>query len=472
MKGRFRIVQPKPSVRGAGLGIIMFMQKKKYFGTDGIRGRVGESLIHPEFVLKLGWAVGNVFKEQGKSKVLIGKDTRISGYLLESVLEAGLTAAGMNVDLLGPMPTPAIAYLTRTLRASAGVVISASHNPYYDNGIKFFSKEGVKISDELEYAIEDQLEKPMQIVSAAELGKAKRVNDAIGRYVEFCKSTLGLNSCLTGMKIVVDCANGATYKAAPLVFRELGAEIYERGNAPNGFNINDRCGSTYPENLAKAVLAEKADVGVAFDGDGDRVVMVDENGVVVDGDELLFIMAKYYQSHNNLQGGVIGTSMSNFGLEKSFADLGIAFQRTNVGDRYVLEALRKNNWMLGGESSGHIVNLGLTTTGDGIISALQILSIMYNTGQSLGKLKSEMLKLPQILLNVKIAQPVNLAKELQVLDVVRMVEQRLGQRGRVLLRASGTEPLIRVMVEGEDECLVRQMAEEIAEAVRGIAGKF
>lgn len=442
------------------------IKKKKYFGTDGIRGRVGESLINPEFVLKLGWAAGKVFKAQGNNKVLIGKDTRISGYLLESVLEAGLTAAGINVGLLGPMPTPGIAYLTRTLRANAGIVISASHNPYYDNGIKFFSEEGSKLSDELEFAIESQLSEPMRVVSAAELGKAKRVIDAVGRYVEFCKSTLGLNSHLTGMKIIVDCANGATYQAAPAVLRELGAEIHERGNAPNGLNINESCGSIHPEGLAKIVVAEHADVGIALDGDGDRVIMVDEEGVVVDGDELLFIMAKYYHQHNLLCGGVIGTSMSNLGLEKGFLELGIEFKRCQVGDRHVLEALRANHWLLGGESSGHIVNLGLTTTGDGIVSALQVLSIMYNTGRSLKELRSEMLKFPQILLNVKLEKAVKPEQEVKIIDLAIAAEKKLNEKGRVLLRVSGTEPVVRVMVEGEDANLVQELAKEIAEEVK------
>lgn len=443
-------------------------RKKKYFGTDGIRGCVGKSLINPEFVLRLGWAAGKVFKEQGNHKVLIGKDTRISGYLLESVLEAGLTAAGINVGLLGPMPTPGIAYLTRTLRANAGIVISASHNPYYDNGIKFFSAEGSKLSDEFEFAIEDQLDQPMQVVSPAELGKAKRVIDAIGRYVEFCKSTLGLNSHLTGMKIIVDCANGATYQAAPAVLRELGAEIHERGNAPNGLNINERCGSTYPAGLAKAVISEKADVGVAFDGDGDRVIMVDEEGAIVDGDELLFIMAKYYHQQKKLRGGVVGTSMSNFGLEQGFKKLGIDFKRCQVGDRHVLEALRVNKWLLGGESSGHIVNLGLTTTGDGIVSALQVLSIMYNTGRSLKELRSEMLKFPQVLLNVKLKKTVDPEQETKINELAVFAKTKLDKKGRVLLRVSGTEPVVRVMVEGENEVLVKKLAEELAEGVHAI----
>ena len=443
---------------------------RKYFGTDGIRGRVGESLINPEFVLKLGWAAGAVLKNHGNGKILIGKDTRISGYLLESVLEAGFTAAGVDVSLLGPMPTPGIAYLTRTLRGLAGVVISASHNPYYDNGIKFFGSDGTKISDLLEIAIEEKLDTPMKMVDASYLGKAKRVVDAVGRYIEFCKSTLGIRSRLTGIKIVVDCANGATYQAAPLVLQELGAEIIKLGNNPNGFNINDHCGSTHPNNLAKVVINEKADVGVAFDGDGDRVIMVDHNGETVDGDELLFIMAKYYQQNSTLSGGVIGTSMSNFGLEKSFTDLGIKFERTKVGDRHVLSALKNNNWLLGGESSGHIVNLGLTTTGDGIVSALQVLSIIYNTGKSLSELKKEMLKFPQVLVNVEIKKQFNLENEPSIAQSIKAIEKQLGSFGRVLLRPSGTEPVIRIMLEGENQDLINTLAHELAEVIKKYVG--
>jgi len=441
----------------------------KYFGTDGIRGRVGKSLINPEFVLKLGWAAGVVLKNHtGVGCVLIGKDTRISGYLLESVLEAGLTAAGASVKLLGPMPTPGIAYLTRTMRGLAGVVISASHNPYYDNGIKFFGSDGMKISTAVEQAIEQQLDKPMQMAEASHLGKAKRVTDALGRYIEFCKSTLGLKSRLTGMKIVVDCANGATYKAAPSVFCELGAQIIELNNSPNGFNINDHCGSTHPEHLAGRVVAENAHLGVAFDGDGDRVIMVDNKGEIVDGDELLFILAKHYWQNKTLCGGVVGTSMSNFGLEKGFADLGINFQRTQVGDRHVLEALQNNNWLLGGESSGHIVNLGLTTTGDGIVSALQVLAIVYNTGKSLHDLKKEMIKFPQVLVNVEVKEQVNLDEQAELAKVIANAKSALGDFGRVLVRSSGTEPVVRVMVEGENEELVNKLAAELAEAVTEI----
>jgi len=441
------------------------MTQRKYFGTDGIRGRVGESIVNPEFVLKLGWAVGKVLRANDKGKVLIGKDTRISGYILESVLEAGFTSAGVDVHLLGPMPTPAIAYLTRTFRALAGVVISASHNPYYDNGIKFFSTQGVKISDDLERAIEAQLDKPMHIVDSSSLGKAKRVNDAPGRYIEFCKSTLGLNSSLAGIKIIVDCANGATYQIAPAVLKELGAEVIEISSDPDGFNINDNCGSTHPQNLAKLVCAEEADLGIAFDGDGDRVIMVDHEGEVVDGDELLFIIAKNAFDNGKLNGGIIGTQMSNLGLEISLRDLGIDFKRTKVGDRYVIEALRTNEWLLGGESSGHIVHLGLTTSGDGIVSALQVLGAMCNTGKSLQELRASMVKFPQMQLNVA-ANGVKTVCDQEILQcAIRAIEKKLGRNGRVLVRPSGTEPVIRIMVEGENFDLIKAGALELAEII-------
>lgn len=439
--------------------------KKKYFGTDGIRGRVGEKLINPEFVLKLGWAAGKVLGGAHGGKILIGKDTRISGYLLESVLEAGLSSAGVDALMLGPMPTPAIAYLTRTLRANAGIVISASHNPYHDNGIKFFSAEGTKLADDLENAIEAQLHEPMRIVDAAKLGKAKRLNDAPGRYIEFCKSTLGLNRGLNGLRIVVDCANGATYHTAPAVFKELGAEVIEMGDAPDGFNINDNCGSTHPHVLAKIVVAEGYDLGIAFDGDGDRVIMVDNKGEVVDGDELLFIMARNGFSKGTLQGGIIGTLMSNYGLEVALRDLGINFSRSKVGDRYVLEALRNNGWQLGGESSGHIVHLGITTTGDGIVSALQVLNALCDRERSLNELKSEMQKCPQVLINVKAKSVVDLNANPKIQAAVKAKENELKDSGRILLRASGTEPVIRVMVEGADAAQVKNIAQELADLV-------
>ena len=445
------------------------MSTKKYFGTDGIRGRLGEATINPEFILKLGWAVGKVLYEKfGEAKVLIGKDTRISGYLLESVLEAGLSAAGVNAWMLGPVPTPGVAYLTRTFRAQAGIEISASHNPYYDNGIKFFSSAGIKLSDQLEIAIEKQLDEPMKLVAAAKLGKAKRIDDAPGRYIEFCKSTLGIKNNLNGLKIVVDCANGATYQVAPAVLRELGAVVIEIGVDPDGFNINDHCGSTCPQNLAKVVLAEKADLGVAFDGDGDRVIMVDHKGDIVDGDELLFVIAKHEFTQGVLYGGVVGTLMSNLGLEISLCALGIDFKRTQVGDRYVIAALHENNWLLGGESSGHIAHLGITTTGDGIISALQVLRAVCCSKKSLRELRLEMTKLPQVLLNVKCEHPKSFTNNVKITAAIARVAKILGNHGRVLLRPSGTEPVIRVMVEGEDVGLISRMAEELAEVVQEV----
>lgn len=442
------------------------MQSKgNYFGTDGIRGRVGASLINPEFVLKLGWAAGVVLSRGNGGKVLIGKDTRISGYMLESALEAGLSAAGMDIHLLGPMPTPAIAYLTRTFRAEAGIVISASHNPYYDNGIKFFSKYGAKIPVVIEQAIEMQIDQPMQTVDSSRLGKAERVKDAAGRYIEFCKSTVPYGLSLSGMKIVVDCAQGATYHIAPYVFRELGAKVSVLGAEPNGLNINSHFGSTHPESLKKQVLAEGADLGIAFDGDGDRVIMVDERGNLVDGDELLFIMARDYKNKGLLEGGVVGTVMSNFGFERALKEMAIDFVRAPVGDRYVMEHLKKQGWILGGESSGHIVNLRLTTTGDGIISALQVLRVMAETEKSLYKLRSDMVKTPQILLNVSTEYPKEVERHQEVQKAVDQVERVLCGKGRVLLRASGTEPVVRVMIEGENEDQVHQLVHELADIV-------
>lgn len=448
------------------------MKEKKYFGTDGIRGRVGEAVINPEFILKLGWAIGKVLSKKASDvKVLIGKDTRISGYLLESVLEAGLSAAGVSAWMLGPMPTPAVAYLTRTFRAQAGIEISASHNPYYDNGIKFFSSEGKKLSDSIEAEIEKQLHEPMKLVDAAKLGKAKRINDAPGRYIEFCKSTIGIRNSLIGLKIVLDCANGATYQIAPAVFRELGATVTEIGVDPNGFNINDRCGSTYPKLLAKAVLAERADLGIAFDGDGDRVVMVDHKGEVVDGDELLFIIAKHGFAAGTLSGGVVGTVMSNLGLESGLNKLGIDFKRSKVGDRYVIEMLCANKWLLGGESSGHIAHLGITTTGDGIISALQVLNAICCRESTLHALKSEMVKYPQVLINVNCKHPKSFTNNLKIKRAVARIAKVLGKDGRILLRPSGTEPVIRVMVEGKHEDLITKVAEELADIVRKVVGE-
>jgi len=438
---------------------------KKYFGTDGIRGRVGEYPVTAEFMLKLGWATGRVLGLAGGDLVIIGKDTRISGYMFESALEAGLSAAGIDIRLLGPMPTPGIAYLTRTLHACAGIVISASHNPYVDNGIKFFSRQGTKLPDEVELAIEAELEKPMVTVDSARLGKAERVPDAPGRYIEFCKSTVPMSLSLRGLKIVVDCANGATYGVAPSIFDELGAEVIKLGTHPDGLNINHDCGSTRPEQLQKTVREHAADVGVALDGDGDRVIMVDSRGELVDGDELLFIIARSRREQGKLSGSVVGTLMSNLGLEHALQAHGIAFERARVGDRYVLERLQQNGGTLGGESSGHIICLDRTTTGDGIVAALQVLATMILGGKPLHELKAGMKKYPQYMINVPVGKSVNLEAAPGVQEAVRSAERRLSGRGRVLLRASGTEPVVRVMVEGEDEQMVREEAGHLATAV-------
>jgi phosphoglucosamine mutase len=438
---------------------------RKYFGTDGIRGKVGVSPITAEFVLKLGWAAGRALAKEGEGKVLIGKDTRISGYMFESALEAGLSAAGMDIHLLGPMPTPAIAYLTRTQRASAGIVISASHNAYTDNGIKFFSSQGTKLPDELELAIEAELEKPMVTVDSSRLGKAVRIKDAPGRYIEFCKSTIPTAISLNGLKIVVDCANGATYHIAPHVFRELEADVVELGVEPDGFNINQNCGSMDPKVLQKKVVEEKADVGIALDGDGDRVIMVDNKGDILDGDDLLYIIAKYCLSRNMTLGGIAGTVMSNMGLEMALKELGLSFSRANVGDRYVIAELQKQGWLLGGEPSGHIVWLGATTTGDGIITALQILAAMVTAQKSLHELKEKLHKFPQIIRNVTILPGHDPLKAEEVKSAIKKAEAELGQKGRVLLRLSGTEPVLRIMVEGSDSKQVNGLAESLAKIV-------
>jgi phosphoglucosamine mutase len=436
---------------------------KKYFGTDGIRGRVGDYPVTADFMLKLGWAAGRVLGTGGGGdRVIIGKDTRISGYMFESALEAGLSAAGVDVRLLGPMPTPAIAYLTRTLHACAGIVISASHNAYADNGIKFFSSEGTKLPDEVEHAIEAELDKPMVTVASNKLGKAERLSDAAGRYIEFCKSTIPLTLSLKGLKIVVDCANGATYQVAPSVFDELGAKVVAIGVDPDGLNINQDCGSTQPDLLREIVLDRGADLGVALDGDGDRVIMVDHKGNLVDGDELLFIIALSRQKEGTLGGGVVGTLMSNLGLEHALQLHDIAFSRANVGDRYVLEQLKRSNSLIGGESSGHIICLDRTTTGDGIVSALQVLAAMIKSGKSLYELKAGMKKYPQCMINVPVTKKVNLDNSVVVQDAVKSVELRLAGRGRVLLRPSGTELLVRVMVEGEDADQVYAEADNLA----------
>ncbi len=438
---------------------------KKFFGTDGIRGRVGDYPVTAEFMLKLGWATGRVLGGSRANRVIIGKDTRISGYMFESALEAGLSAAGVDVRLLGPMPTPAIAYLTRTLHACAGIVISASHNAFADNGIKFFSSEGTKLPDEVELAIEAEINHDMVTVASDRLGKAERVEDAAGRYIEFCKSTIPLSMSLRGLKLVVDCANGATYHVAPEVFDELGAEVIAIGVEPDGLNINQACGSTQPELLQKVVLEHNADVGIALDGDGDRVIMVDNKGELVDGDELLFIIARSRQQEGTLHGGVVGTLMSNLGLEHALQSNNIAFTRANVGDRYVLELLQKNNSLIGGESSGHIICLDRTTTGDGIVSALQVLAAQVRYDKTLHELKSGMKKYPQLMINVPVSRQVELGSTPAIMDAVKSAEQRLAGKGRVLLRPSGTEPLVRVMVEGEDAQQVSAEANQLASVV-------
>ncbi len=441
---------------------------RKHFGTDGIRGKVGAFPITPEFVMKLGWAAGQVLAKQGSKKVLIGKDTRISGYMLEAALEAGLSAAGLKAVLLGPMPTPAVAYLTRTFRAEAGVVISASHNPFYDNGIKFFSTDGTKLPDEVEADIEQALEQTLHCVDSALLGKASRIDDAPGRYIEFCKSTFPGDLSLDGLKIVVDCAHGATYHIAPSVFRELGAEVVTLGCSPDGLNINADVGSTAPGALVAKVLAEGADLGVAFDGDGDRLVMVDHGGYLLDGDELLYIIARHAQQQGQLRGGVVGTLMSNLGLELALQALDIPFVRAQVGDRYVMELLKEHNWQFGGENSGHIICLDQTTTGDGIIAALQVLKAMRVAGTDLQRLRAGVSKFPQVLVNVRFTARQDPLQDAGVQAAVRAAEQALDGRGRVLLRKSGTEPLIRVMVEGEQAALVERLAQQIARQVEQV----
>lgn len=443
------------------------MSAKKYFGTDGIRGRVGDDLINPEFILKLGWAIGKVISVGNPSpRVLIGKDTRLSGYMLESALEAGLSAAGVISQLLGPMPTPAIAYLTRTLRASAGIVISASHNPYQDNGIKIFSNRGMKLSDELEQAIEARVGQPLKCVPSSKMGRAVRIDDAPARYIEFCKGTFPTQLSLNGLKVVLDCANGATYHVAPCVMEELGAKVFAINVDPDGTNINKRCGAIDTRILKRAVIRYKADVGLAFDGDGDRLIMVDNKGEIVDGDEILCILAKDWMEQTASTFGVVGTVMSNLGLEQALDHMGIGFKRAKVGDRYVLEELLKLGWPLGGESSGHIVNLNHTTTGDGIITGLQILRIMQTTNQTLAQLKSIMIKHPQVLINVPVSGIFDLDSYPKIQSAIQMAEKKLKGKGRLLIRPSGTEPLIRVMVEGENQRLVNNIAHDLAEIIQ------
>jgi phosphoglucosamine mutase len=445
----------------------MTKREKQYFGTDGIRGTVGTSPITPDFMLKLGWAAGTVFAKKGgaRSKIIIGKDTRISGYMFEAALEAGATAAGVDINLLGPMPTPAIAYLTRTLRAQAGIVISASHNSFVDNGIKFFAGDGTKLPDDVEFAIEEQLSKTISTVSPQSLGKASRITDAAGRYIEFCKSRIDSDLTFNGLKVVLDCAHGATYHIAPSVFEELGASVTSIGIKPDGLNINENSGSTSPELLVETVLKEKADIGIAFDGDGDRVVMVDHLGNVVDGDQILYVIARDRRRQNIDFGGVVGTSMSNLGLEHALDSLDIPFARSAVGDRYVMRELLERGWSLGGESSGHIICLDKTTTGDGIVSALQALSAISSSQSSLAELTSKLNKYPQSMVNVRITDSADIAGSASVQKAVADVESKLGAKGRVLLRPSGTESVVRVMVEGEDTAEVLKLAQELAEVV-------
>lgn len=443
-------------------------QKRRYFGTDGIRGRVGNGAISPDFVLKLGWAVGRVLAKEGTNKVLIGKDTRISGYMFESALQAGLSAAGVDIYLLGPMPTPAIAYLTRTFHAQAGIVISASHNPYHDNGIKFFSSEGTKLPDDIELEIEAMLDQPLETVESDKLGKAFRISDAAGRYIEFCKSTVDSSIDLSGLKLVVDCAHGATYHIAPNVFRELGAEVITMGTEPDGLNINQNCGSTEPRLLQAAVLENQADLGIALDGDGDRLIMVDDQGQLVDGDELVFIISRAQQRKGIGNAQVIGTVMSNLGLEHALNEHGMHLHRAKVGDRYVIEQMIKTGSSIGGESSGHIICLDKTTTGDGVVAALQVLAEIKDTAMTLNELRSAMNKYPQRLINVKVNKMIDLEKNTDITTAVNDAEQRLGNEGRVLLRPSGTEPVIRVMVEGTDAALTNQLASDIANVIESV----
>ena len=441
-------------------------RERKYFGTDGIRGKVGIAPITPDFVMKLGWAAGRVLAKGEGGKILIGKDTRISGYMFESALEAGLSAAGVDIRLLGPMPTPAIAYLTCTFHAQAGIVISASHNPYQDNGIKFFSSDGTKLPDDVELQIEAELERPLKTVDSGRLGRAERVDDASGRYIEFCKRTIGRDISLNGMKVVVDCAHGATYHIAPHVFEELGAQVICLGVEPNGLNINDARGTTKPEALQAKVRDSGADLGIALDGDGDRAILVDRAGNIVDGDEIMYIIAQARCKNDLLAGAVVGTQMSNLGLEIAVRNLGLDFKRAKVGDRYIMEMLLEGGWTLGGETSGHIICLDLTNTGDGIVSALQVLEAMVRSGKSLDALKSGMSKYPQQLINVTMDKPVDLGRLTSVQNAVRDVETELGGNGRVLLRPSGTEPVVRVMVEGKDAVQVNALANQLASAVK------
>lgn len=445
---------------------------RRYFGTDGIRGRVGTEPMTAEFVMKLGWAAGKVLAENNKGHVVIGKDTRISGYIFEAALEAGIAAAGLDVTLMGPMPTPAVAYITQAQRASAGIVISASHNPFYDDGVKFFNRDGFKLPDATELAIEKMMDQPMRMVESRDLGKVYRLDDARGRYIEFCKNSIPFRTSLRGLKVVLDCAHGATYHVAPSVFRELGAEVIELGVSPNGLNINKDCGALHAVNMRATLLEHQADLGIALDGDGDRVIMMDASGNLVDGDGILFILAKSQLSHGRLGGGLVGTLMTNLGLERALQSLDIPFERAKVGDRYVIECLKRNGWFIGGESSGHIITLNQTTTGDGIIAALQVLAWMVDQGITLAEACHGMKTYPQVMINVPITHKINPNDHPRIKQAVEAAEAELADTGRVLLRPSGTEPLIRVMVEGQEPQIVETLAQQIADTVQESANSL
>ncbi|GAA0242285.1 phosphoglucosamine mutase [Rhodanobacter caeni] len=447
------------------------MTQRKYFGTDGIRGMVGEWPISADFMLRLGRAAGSVLARHSKGRplVLIGKDTRVSGYMFESALEAGLVAAGVDVGLLGPIPTPAVAFLTRSMRASAGIVISASHNPHHDNGIKFFSADGEKLSDEVELAIEQEVDAEFVTVASEKLGKASRLTDVVARYTEFCKATVPEDFSLRGLKLVLDCAHGATYQVAPRVFRELGAEVVAIGDKPDGFNINHGVGSTHPQALQQAVLDHGADIGIGFDGDGDRVVLVDRHGTLADGDDILYVLAHSLRRRGLLHGPVVGTLMSNYGLELALGDIDVPLIRANVGDRYVMQQLKQHKGMLGGETSGHILCLDRATTGDGIVSALAVLEALGETGQDLVGARAGLKKLPQVMLNVRANGARESLHSAEVRQAQAEVEETLRGRGRVVLRASGTEPLVRVTIEGADADEVQSLAEKLAGIVKSVA---
>lgn len=444
---------------------------RRYFGTDGIRGRVGQSPMTPDFIMKLGWAAGKVLAQQQRGHIVIGKDTRISGYIFEAALQAGIAAAGIDVIMMGPVPTPAVAYLTQTQRAIAGIVISASHNPYYDDGVKFFNADGFKLPDATELAIEEMIDQPMKMVESKDLGKVYKMEDSRSRYIEFCKNSIPFRTSLRGMKIVLDCAHGATYFVAPAIFRELGAEVIEIGVNPDGLNINKECGALHPKNMRAQVLEHRADLGIAFDGDGDRVMMMDANGDIMDGDEILFVIAKSQLVSGGISGGVVGTLMSNLGLEHALKTQGIAFERARVGDRYVLEKLQEKGWFIGGESSGHIISLKQATTGDGIIAALQVLQWMVDKGLTLAEARMGMQKYPQSMINVPIKSKINPDEFPQIREAVEAVEAELAGKGRVLLRPSGTEPLIRVMVEGQEAGQVESLSQQIADVVKSVASE-